>query len=96
MLSFRRTLGLAAVAVLTSPAFSAYTLQDDYQPSKFFSMFSFWTDADPTHGYVDYVNQQSASSAGLIQSNSDSIYMGVDVRHVYTCIQPSRPRLTAK
>lgn len=33
----------------------AYTNPDIYLPSNFFSKFNFFTDADPTHGYVEYV-----------------------------------------
>ncbi|KAI9847413.1 MAG: hypothetical protein M1837_002602 [Sclerophora amabilis] len=57
---------------------SAYTLQDDYSPSDFFSQFTFFTEPDPTHGFVEYVDESTAQGGGLIQTNSDSVYIGVD------------------
>jgi len=57
---------------------AGWVLEDDYNPSNFFDMFSFWTGADPTHGFVDYVDQADAQSAGLINTNNNGIYIGVD------------------
>lgn len=57
---------------------AAYSLQDDYSVDSFFSMFEFFTDTDPTNGYVDYVDQSTASSAGLINTDNDQVYIGVD------------------
>ena len=57
---------------------AGYVLEDDYTPSNFFNMFSFWTSGDPTHGFVDYVSEATAQSSGLISTTSNGIYMGVD------------------
>ncbi|GAB7341941.1 hypothetical protein MBLNU457_g0244t2 [Dothideomycetes sp. NU457] len=57
---------------------AGWVLEDDYNPSNFFDMFSFWTGADPTHGFVDYLSQSDAQSAGLINNNNGGIYIGVD------------------
>ncbi|KAI9749818.1 MAG: hypothetical protein M4579_006722, partial [Chaenotheca gracillima] len=57
---------------------AAYSLVDDYNPSNFFTMFSFFTGTDPTNGFVEYVDEATAQGAGLIQTNSDSVYIGVD------------------
>jgi len=45
-----------------------YTLIDDYSPKNFFSMFTFFTGYDPTNSFVDYVDQPTANSTGLIES----------------------------
>ncbi|KAK0967360.1 hypothetical protein LTR54_018279 [Friedmanniomyces endolithicus] len=55
-----------------------YTLIDDYSPENFFSMFTFFTGHDPTNGFVDYVDQPTVNSTGLIESTWSSVYIGVD------------------
>ncbi|CAD0091233.1 unnamed protein product [Aureobasidium mustum] len=58
-------------------------------------MFDFFTYADPTHGFVQYIDQGSAWNTGLISNANDKVYIGVD----HTNIQPNgRPsiRLTSK
>jgi hypothetical protein len=52
-------------------------LWDDYSPDSFFDKFSFFTDRDPTNGFVGYVDRGTAQNAGLISAGS-SVYMGVD------------------
>lgn len=44
--------------------------------------------ADPTHGFVNYVNQQQAQSQGLIQNWGNQVYIGVD--HT-TTLNPNGP-----
>lgn len=63
---------------------AGYTLVDDYTPSNFFSKFDFFTDSDPTNGFVDYVSESTASSGGLISTSASSVYMGVDHTNVVT------------
>lgn len=81
---------------LTNPSHSAYTLEDDYSPSTFFSQFTFFTDNDPTNGYVDYISQSSAQFAGLINTNNNQIYMGVDSTTVATGRGRKSVRITSK
>ncbi|KAL4887714.1 concanavalin A-like lectin/glucanase domain-containing protein [Aspergillus karnatakaensis] len=69
-------MGLALTTHLTLSS-AAYVLTDDYTPDTFFDKFNFFTDADPTHGHVDYIDRGSAEAAGLISVGS-SIHMGVD------------------
>ena len=57
---------------------AGYVLEDDYSASNFFDMFSFFTDTDPTHGFVNYVDQATAQSSGLASTSSNGVYMGVD------------------
>ena len=56
---------------------AGYTLEKDYSGSAFFSGMTFFTAADPTHGYVQYVGQSEAQSEGLISTNGGSVKMGV-------------------
>ncbi|KJZ72402.1 hypothetical protein HIM_08205 [Hirsutella minnesotensis 3608] len=70
---------LALIALGISHICSAvYQLRDDYAPPSFFDMFDFFTDDDPTEGYVDYVSEATARANGLIKTTATSVYMGVD------------------
>ncbi|KAH0499480.1 hypothetical protein TgHK011_006676 [Trichoderma gracile] len=55
-----------------------YTLNIVYDQSNFFSSFDFFSEADPTHGFVQYVDAQTASSMGLAGTSSGGIFMGTD------------------
>ena len=66
------------LAGFADQALAGYGVQDTYAPSDFFSMFSFFTGADPTGGFVDYVDQQTAQSDGLLSTTSSSVRWNVD------------------
>src|SRR6187402_1444553 len=68
-------------------AAAGYNLVDTYNSNNFFSSFNFYTGSDPTHGWVNYQSQSSASSKGLINTNNGQIYMGVD----HTTVNPPAP-----
>jgi hypothetical protein len=40
--------------------------------------WTFWNQADPTHGLVNYVNKQQAQQAALVQDINGQFQMGVD------------------
>lgn len=42
-----------------------YTLKEEFLGSEFFDHFQFETLDDPTNGYVDYINRETATSQGL-------------------------------
>lgn len=86
-------LALSGLACLSN---AGYTLQDDYSASNFFSMFDFFTADDPTHGYVNYVDQNTAQSDGLIKNTNGGIYMGVDSTNVATGRGRNSVRITSK
>jgi len=73
---------LIILAGLASLSTAGYVLEDDYATDSFFSKFSFFTGADPTKGFVKYVDQSTAQSSGLINTNNGAIYMGVDHTNV--------------
>ena len=78
------------------PIISAqYILQDDYSTTSFANMFDFYTGADPTAGYVTYVDQSTAETTGLFSTNNGSIYIGVDSTNVASGSGRNSVRLTS-
>ena len=55
-----------------------------YAPTSlaFFSRSDKFQGADPTNGYVTYVDQNTAQSSGLINTNNGQVYLGVDYQNV--------------
>ncbi|KAK0661088.1 putative endo-1 [Lasiodiplodia hormozganensis] len=84
--------------VYTESTGQKYALEDNYSPENWFDQFNFFTEGDPTNGHVQYVNQTWAEQNGLISVNSQShsVYMGVD--HTNTYKDSGRPsvRLQSK
>ncbi|KAI5777677.1 concanavalin A-like lectin/glucanase domain-containing protein [Geopyxis carbonaria] len=61
---------------------AAYTvLATNYSPSNFFDYFAFYTGADPTNGFVQYIGRDSAVNQGII-SQGNTAYIGVDKTNV--------------
>ncbi|KAK7029619.1 hypothetical protein VNI00_014317 [Paramarasmius palmivorus] len=48
---------------------SPYRLIEEHSGSSFFEGWDFWTDADPTHGTVDYISEQDGRAQNLIELN---------------------------
>ncbi|KDQ17730.1 glycoside hydrolase family 16 protein [Botryobasidium botryosum FD-172 SS1] len=48
---------------------SVWKLAQNYTGQNFFSGWDFWNEADPTHGIVNFQDQQSAFSSGLASIN---------------------------
>ncbi|KAJ5977673.1 hypothetical protein N7501_001015 [Penicillium viridicatum] len=79
---------LPALGLLAHVSSAAYTLRDDYGTSdSFFDKFNFYTDTDPTNGFVNYVDRNTASRNGLINTGN-GVYIGVD--HANTATKPGR------
>ncbi|QIW95191.1 hypothetical protein AMS68_000709 [Peltaster fructicola] len=77
-------------AALSSLGSAAYTLQDDYlADGNFFGKFSFFTAADPTHGFVKYVDQGTAQNSGFLSQSTSKVIMGVDYKNVQPNGRPS-------
>ncbi|KUI65425.1 hypothetical protein VM1G_01250 [Cytospora mali] len=55
-----------------------YTLSETYSPDSFFDKFDYYTDSDPTNGFVTYVSQETAESLNLTYSSSSSAVLRVD------------------
>lgn len=52
--------------------------------------------ADPTNGYVTYLDQGAAQAAGLIGTNNGAIYMGVDHTNAATGSGRQSVRVSSK
>jgi len=78
----------AAIVCLAGIANSAYTLKDTYDHTNFFEDFTFFTDADPTDGFVKFASPSTAKSSGLVGYYNDAVYMGVD----HTTMNPAGGR----
>jgi len=112
------TLSKAAQAVVFSLFFSqasstttnhtTYKLLDDYtsSPSSFFDAFTFSTAADPTNGFVKFVDPTTAAASKLIgytsssstasNASSSSIYIGVDSTTAHTPNGRPSVRITSR
>ena len=60
---------LIALLILLSVAPANAELWQEYKGNSFFDGFDFFTDKDPTDGYVNYVDRGQATSLGLINVN---------------------------
>ncbi|KAG1449441.1 hypothetical protein G6F56_008641 [Rhizopus delemar] len=69
---------LLAANLLFSSSVHGWNLKKTYQGSTFFDNFNFFTDSDPTHGFVKYVNQATAKSSGLIYNQGSKVFMRAD------------------
>ncbi|TFK34565.1 concanavalin A-like lectin/glucanase domain-containing protein [Crucibulum laeve] len=45
--------------------------QDEYSGKTFFDQWDYFSDTDPTHGHVNYVNKSTAESKGLVSVTDD-------------------------
>ena len=70
------TLVTLTLLILTTHA--TYQLVNNYTPDTFGNQFKFFTDDDPTHGYVNYVDQNTAESLGLFKQQNGKLYLGAD------------------
>ena len=67
------------VCILTSSlarvlAGSVFTLEDEYIGNGFLQGWTYETFDDPTHGNVNYVDQQTAEERGLVEGMSHRLY----------------------
>jgi hypothetical protein len=65
---------------IASPAQAGYNLDVAYDKTNFFNSFDFFTDTDPTKGFVEYVNGQTAQQEGLAVYAKGGVFMGVDTK----------------
>ncbi|KAK3322898.1 putative endo-1,3(4)-beta-glucanase, partial [Apodospora peruviana] len=91
--SFAKLGAAAALAYVYASGAAAYAPSESYQlvesydPSNFFTKWTFFvsdfesTDhmaVSPTHGFVNFRNQQDAANLELIKTLGDEVYIGVD------------------
>lgn len=53
---------------LVEVGMAQYTIQSNFSGATFFDNFDFWTSWDPTFGFVQYVDQSTAQSLGMINA----------------------------
>ncbi|AEO54148.1 glycoside hydrolase family 16 protein [Thermothelomyces thermophilus ATCC 42464] len=90
---------LAGFALAASTARAgSYTLVDTFDASNFFDEFDFFTEPDPTHGFVQYVDGDTANREGLAGFASGGVYLGVDYSSTTTTTTTGRAsvRLTSR
>ncbi|KAJ3295591.1 hypothetical protein HK104_002495 [Borealophlyctis nickersoniae] len=73
---------LAVILAVGSSTASAYRLVDNWSGKSFFDQFSFFTDADPTNGYVDYVDRNTAQKEGLISTSGSTVFLRTDTKNI--------------
>ncbi|KAF2253269.1 glycoside hydrolase family 16 protein [Trematosphaeria pertusa] len=79
----------ASAAALFQLSIAGYVLEDDYM-SDFYGSFDFFTDPDPTHGFVKYVDEATARSSNLINASTTvPVEWGVDTTTKPTDGRPS-------
>ncbi|KAG5925583.1 hypothetical protein E4U42_004162 [Claviceps africana] len=76
------TLG-GTVLVAAKAAQAGYQLETTYDTSNFFQGFDFFTGPDPTQGFVEYVNSDTAHNLGLAAYAKGGVFMGVDHQTQY-------------
>eukprot|EP01119_Soliformovum_irregulare_P008720 TRINITY_DN21828_c0_g1_i1.p1 TRINITY_DN21828_c0_g1~~TRINITY_DN21828_c0_g1_i1.p1 ORF type:complete len:305 (+),score=58.16 TRINITY_DN21828_c0_g1_i1:66-980(+) len=59
-------------------AAQAWHVSNTYVGNSFFDGFDFWTYSDPTHGFVNFVDENTARSQGMVWTNDNYVYMGAD------------------
>ncbi|KAH7123777.1 hypothetical protein B0J11DRAFT_321175 [Dendryphion nanum] len=86
----RLTVCSFSLALVTRVMAQQYGLVRTYTPHNFFEEFRFFTAADPTGGFVQYVPYEIAAATGLIGNSSNGVYLGVDKTNVYPSEGPGR------
>jgi hypothetical protein len=76
-------------------AASGYSIVDTFDASNFFNEFDFFTQSDPTNGFVQYVDAATADRDGLAGFSQGGVYLGVDYTNTTTTGRQS-VRVTSK
>lgn len=95
MLSTKVTTLVLLASVFAQEAAAAYGLVDEFSQGSFFEGFDFWTDKDPTSGYVTFKSFAEAASSQIIGYGNGSVLIGVDSKNKATSGRSS-VRLTSR
>ncbi|KAH8659418.1 concanavalin A-like lectin/glucanase domain-containing protein [Ilyonectria robusta] len=71
---------------------TVYTLDTTYNSSNFFTSFGFFNEEDPTNGFVEYVDADTANTDGLAGYRDGAVYLGVDT----TTVNPASGRKSVR
>ncbi|MCJ1465840.1 hypothetical protein MMC07_004459 [Pseudocyphellaria aurata] len=89
---------ILAAATFVYYAVAEYTVSADFNSDNFLTAFDFFTDADPTQGFVTYLGAQPAVNSkiiGVAPTHKNATYLGVDSTNSFDTGRPSL-RLTSK
>ena len=89
-------LSLQILTLMVTATCATYQLAELYSPDNFASKFDFITYDDPSHGYVNYVNQSTAESLGLFKQQNGKIYIGVDHTNIASGRGRNSVRISSK
>ncbi|KZV88447.1 hypothetical protein EXIGLDRAFT_678944 [Exidia glandulosa HHB12029] len=64
------------------PTPTKYKIQTNFVGDAFYDGFTFFTDDDPTHGRVNYVDEEIARSQNLSQARHQSFVIRADAKHL--------------
>ncbi|KAI4197454.1 MAG: hypothetical protein LQ350_005893 [Teloschistes chrysophthalmus] len=81
---------------MTKLSLAVYSVKDEYSGENFFNMFNFDTFDDPTHGYVNFVDQATAQSLDLFNVSNGQVTWGVDHGSIASGRGRNSIRLTSK
>ncbi|CAK7211256.1 hypothetical protein SBRCBS47491_001060 [Sporothrix bragantina] len=85
-------LALASSLLAATAQATSYSMVDNYNSTNFFTNFAFFDAADPTNGFVDYADAQTASQNGLAGYVNNMVYLGAD----HTTANPSSGRASTR
>lgn len=85
-----------SAAPTTTPASGPYTLVDNWSGSSFLNNFDFFTAGDPTHGFVQYVDRNTAQSNNLLSVSNGVVYIRSDSTNVASSAGRMSVRLTSQ
>lgn len=69
---------IGALGLLAGAAQAQYVLDTYYDANNFFDEFSFFTEPDPTFGFVEYVDQETAFNMGMAGVENNVVRFGAD------------------
>jgi len=88
---------IVLVALFSFDGVKAYNLVANFSGDSFFDNFNFDTYDDPTHGYVNYMNEADSRKYGFISTNGNApVYVGADHTSVSSGRGRSSVRLSSK
>ncbi|KAG8691173.1 hypothetical protein FRC11_006148 [Ceratobasidium sp. 423] len=83
-------LSLAALAVASVARAATYSVSDTFIGSSFLSGFTHEAIADPTHGRVNYVDQNTAINQNLTYANGNTFILRADYKTTLSASGPGR------
>ncbi|USW47290.1 Putative glycoside hydrolase family 16, concanavalin A-like lectin/glucanase domain superfamily [Septoria linicola] len=77
------TFAIVLLALTVPSSAIPYAVQTNFSGPDFFDSFDFWTQYDPTFGFVEYVDRQTAVSLNMLNVTDGVAYFGADSVQTY-------------